>query len=204
MMETATMDRKMHPNKQSGVTLIELLITMILIAIGLLGYASLQLKIQQASFDAYQRTQALILVNDMVDRIQANRYSSGCYAFTITAGAPFLGDSSGSGHLGTPSCSGFGTAETQAIAEQDMNEWNDLLIGAYEVTEEGENQGGILNARGCVSLDTTTTPETFTIAVAWQGPSDTTAPTVDCGNGLYGSETARRVVSTTMQMATLL
>jgi type IV pilus assembly protein PilV len=43
----------------------------------------------------------------------------------------------------------------------------------------------------------------FTVAVSWQGTTDTFAPTVSCGNGLYGTETRRRTVSTTFRHAYL-
>ena len=59
----------------------------------------------------------------------------------------------------------------------------------------------LLGARGCVSYDATTL--TYTVVVTWQGMSDTFAPVVNCANGLYGAETKRRAVWTTLKIATL-
>ena len=43
----------------------------------------------------------------------------------------------------------------------------------------------------------------YTIAVSWQSMADLTTPTANCANGLYGAETKRRTVSTTMRIADL-
>ena len=60
----------------------------------------------------------------------------------------------------------------------------------------------MIGARGCISLDAATS--TYTVAVAWQGVTETAVPTVACGNNAYGTETRRRVVWTTFKPATLL
>ena len=87
------------------------------------------------------------------------------------------------------------------MAVDDLNEWDALLKGASEAVG-GIAGGGALAARGCISFDAVTL--TYTVTIAWQGLSQTVAPTVACGNNTYGSERMRRVVSTTFRPATLL
>ena len=58
---------------QRGVGLIEVLISLVIIAIGLLGLAALQGKAQKAELESYQRSQALILLQDVAGRLRANR-----------------------------------------------------------------------------------------------------------------------------------
>ena len=58
---------------QRGVGLIEVLISLVVIAIGLLGLAALQGKAQKAELESYQRSQALILLQDVAGRLRANR-----------------------------------------------------------------------------------------------------------------------------------
>ncbi|TMH30961.1 MAG: type IV pilus modification protein PilV, partial [Betaproteobacteria bacterium] len=70
-MGTAPMD------KSRGFTLIEVLISMLIMAIGLLGLAGMQAVAQRAEVESYQRAQALVLVQDMVDRVNANRKVAG-------------------------------------------------------------------------------------------------------------------------------
>ena len=57
---------------QYGATMIEVLITIVILAFGLLGLVGLQAKVQLADFESYQRAQAVVLLSDMVDRINAN------------------------------------------------------------------------------------------------------------------------------------
>ena len=45
----------------------------------MLGAASLQFRMQTAELEAYQRTQAIVLLQDMVARINANRKSAADY-----------------------------------------------------------------------------------------------------------------------------
>lgn len=65
--------------RQRGVTLIEVLITLLVLAIGLLGLAALQGFSLQASNVSYLRTQATNVVYEVADFARANRS-------TITAG----------------------------------------------------------------------------------------------------------------------
>jgi len=51
----------------------EVLISMIVLSIGLLGLAGLQMNGLKSNNSSYQRTQASLLANEMIDRIRANR-----------------------------------------------------------------------------------------------------------------------------------
>jgi len=65
--------------RERGVGLIEVLISILVIAIGLLGLAALQGKAQKAELESYERSQALILLQDMASRLRANRNDKGGY-----------------------------------------------------------------------------------------------------------------------------
>ncbi len=184
----------------AGFTLIEILVTLAIIAIGLLGLGAFQVRVQQAGLEAYNRAQALVILSAMVDRINANRLTAPCYATTTPAGSPYLGYVDAN-HVGAISCSGFGDVNTQQLAVNDLNEWDQMLQGAKEAMA-GNATGGALGARGCISFDAATS--TYTLAVAWQGTVETAVPTVNCGNNAYGSESLRRVVWATFKPAALL
>jgi type IV pilus assembly protein PilV len=189
--------------RQAGFSMIEVLVAIVIIAFGLLGLMGTQAVSHQAERESYQRAQALILLNDMVERINSNRDSAACYAVTNAAiGTPYLGTSTGGGYLGTPDCtSGFVNVQTKDLADSGMTEWDLALQGASEASSSGAAIGAMTDARGCVSYDAAT--QTYTVAVAWQGATDTFTPVVNCGNGLYGAETKRRVVWTTLKIANL-
>lgn len=187
-------------NGQGGAALIEVLVTLLILLIGLLGLAGLQVQAQRSEMESYQRVQALILLQDMVGRINANRKVASCYAVTTdtTNGTPFLGTSS---TITTPACT-TGTTEQRAIAVQDMQDWHNLLLGTAEMAAGG-NMGAMIGARGCVSYDATA--DLYTVTVAWQGLGATFAPVgQNCGKNQYGNEAQRRVVSLTVRIANLL
>ena len=54
--------------QDSGYILLEVLVTIVILVFGLLGLAGFQLRTSVAEHEAYQRVQALILVQDMAKR----------------------------------------------------------------------------------------------------------------------------------------
>lgn len=202
--------------------MVEVLVALVILLIGLLGLAGLMVQSQRSELESYQRVQALILLQDMYGRINTNRNVASCYAFTAntTNGTPYTG-TTGGGVLPLPPACAIGTATQQTQFQNDMRDWNQLLLGAAE-TMGGSNTGAMVGARGCVSYDATTElpqldsltalptgavlPGTgiYTLSIAWQGMSDTFAPIgLTCAQGQYGAETKRRVVSLTFRIAAL-
>ncbi len=82
---------------QSGAGLIEVLVTIVLIAFGLLSYAGMLAKSMQHNQSAYARSQATLLAYDIVERMRANRPAAlaGSYNVAI-GGTPSGGNVSGS------------------------------------------------------------------------------------------------------------
>ena len=60
-------------HRSSGTTLVEVLVTLVVISVGLLGIAGLQLVSLRNNKDATIRTQASVLAADITDRMRANR-----------------------------------------------------------------------------------------------------------------------------------
>jgi type IV pilus assembly protein PilV len=129
--------------------------------------------------EAYQRAQAIVLVQDMVDRINANRRNSMQYVTATPQGTD----------LGYQDCSSLtGSA-------MDQCEWSNELVGAGE-SASGTKVGAMVGARGCVVNTVATMPRKFTVAVVWQGLNATITPNgTNCGAGLYGDERTRRAVT---------
>jgi len=59
--------------RQSGFTLLEVLVAILVLSIGLLGLAGLMASSIRNNHSAYQRTQATWLAYDMIDRMRVNR-----------------------------------------------------------------------------------------------------------------------------------
>ncbi|MDH4583596.1 type IV pilus modification protein PilV [Pseudomonas sp. BN415] len=167
---------------QSGVGLLEVLIALLVLSVGLLGMAAMMVRAHQAEIESYQRAQALVLLEDIAARMTANRPARNCYAQTNPLG-------SGSSFSGT-GCN--------SIADADLVAWDALLKGAAE-TQGSSSVGAMVGARGCI----TGSSESYLVSVAWQGLSETGAPTNTCGQNLYGNDAQRRVVTRTVRFATL-
>jgi type IV pilus assembly protein PilV len=189
------MKAKLDLARQSGFLMIEVLITMFILLIGLLGVVGLQARAQQAETESYQRTQALMLLRDMADRMNANRANIASYVTTSA--------------LGTGASNAGCTAPTTTVA-LDKCAWSTALLGASETTgtcdiTTGANcVGAMIGARGCISeLDATA--RIYLVEVAWQGLSASAAPpgSVTCGINSYGAEEFRRVVTTIVQIGDL-
>lgn len=182
--------------RNSGFTLIEILVALVVLLVGLMGAAGLMVRTVQQEAESYQRLQALNLLQDMVDRINANRAVAGCYSYG--------GSGSVLGHQATSltSCS-LGDTSQQTIADADLSEWNSLLQGASEQIGN-TNVGAMLGARGCVQ-QISAADQTYRITVAWQGLNETVTASASnaCGKDLYGDEKLRRIISAIIRIGDL-
>ncbi len=62
---------------QKGVSMLEVLIALFVLSVGLLGHSKIQALGVRASTDANLRTQAAYLLNEMTERMRANRPAAG-------------------------------------------------------------------------------------------------------------------------------
>ncbi|NHZ62532.1 type IV pilus modification protein PilV [Massilia genomosp. 1] len=81
--------------RQQGFSLIEILVTMLVMSVGLLGIAGIILTNLKNNQSSQARGQATVLVNDIIDRMRANRTTAETlvggvspYALAIGANAP--------------------------------------------------------------------------------------------------------------------
>lgn len=184
-----------RPSLQQGATLIEVLVSLVILMIGLLGLVGVMIQSQRAQLESYQRVQALMLVQDMAARINANKSVATCYVL-----ASYIGK----GNTTVPAASSCTLATATASSKdrmvQDLTEWRDLLLGAAE-TAGTDKVGGVLGARGCI----TQVGNLYQVSVAWQGSAATTAPPagIACAKNQYGGtdDSFRRAVSVTVELS---
>jgi type IV pilus assembly protein PilV len=67
------------PGKMSGFTLLEVLVSVLILAIGLLGLAGLLVQGVRFNHDAYLRSQGSALAYEITDRMRLNRANAGDY-----------------------------------------------------------------------------------------------------------------------------
>ncbi len=171
---------------QGGFMLLEVLISIIILAFGLLGLAGLQLKVQSSETESYQRAQAILLTQEMANMLSANRTNAASYVTSTPLGT---GD-------GEPSsCSAL------TGVQLDQCTWSKQLKGASEVNA-GTNVGAMTNAVGCIeSLGGS--PSVYRVTVAWQGTTQLSAPALACGQNLFGNDGYRRAISSLITIASL-
>lgn len=177
-----------HARRQQGATIIEVLVSIIIVVFGLLGLAGLQSRVSLAEVEAFQRAQAILVLNDMVGRINANRRNATSYSTGTTWGT------------GQPLGICASATSTAAI---DLCEWNNELLGATEGLG-GNNVGAMQDARGCIDVLQGTMPKQFRVSVVWRGSGPTVAPgATTCGQGNYGNDATRRAITATIEMGCL-
>lgn len=109
-------------NKQSGLGLIEILVTIVILSIGFLAAARMQVEGMRFSQSAYHQSQAYFLANDMINRMRTNveGVDAGHYdGLTTSAGN------------NNPDCPNR-ACTVKEIAEQDVFEW-----GGYFHSRDG-------------------------------------------------------------------
>lgn len=122
-----------NSTKQQGVGLLEVLIALLVLSIGIMGLAALQSTGLRLNTQSYQRTQAIMAIQDIVDRIRANpsgqsagEYDTVTYASTLPS-APDCAD-------GTTICS------SGDMAKYDIRQWKLALQDLLGPTADGQIQ----------------------------------------------------------------
>lgn len=157
-------------HKQSGFTLIEALVTFLVLAIGLLGLAGLQTKGLQFDQSAYQRTQASFAASDIADRMRANVTGARAMDYTIN-----YSETKESSECVTSPCTPL------EMANYDLYEWK---VSMAQILPSGN--GSIVTAAGAIAGTVDAT-----ITVYWdEQRTNATVGTVtgtDCINGRSAS-----------------
>ena len=78
-MKTTNLNRHPMNARQRGFTLMEVLVTMLVLGVGLLGLASLQAQGMKFNHDAHVRSQATTLATAIMDQMRANRANATAY-----------------------------------------------------------------------------------------------------------------------------
>jgi len=104
-------------NYQRGIGLVEILVAVVIVSIGFLAAATMQVQGMRFSQGAYFRSQAYFLASDMIDRMRNNTIAvtNGLYdAKTTAAGAS------------NPNCN-FSNCDPNKMVDQDIYDWSASL-----------------------------------------------------------------------------
>jgi len=134
-------------HSQRGTTLIEVLISLLILAIGLLGMSGLQTVSLRSTQSAYLRTQASIASNDIVERVRANLQGVEANSYNNIAGEA------------TAACNTAVGCSFSELASNDIAEWKGALAtnfpaGLGTVCADSTPEDGTPAAPACDGLGT--------------------------------------------------
>jgi type IV pilus assembly protein PilV len=143
--------------RSGGFTLVEVLVSLVILAIGLLGIAKLMLFSSHSNDSAYLRSQATSLAYEILDDMRANRPEALNGTSYITAAAvPAVAP----GAL----CMGVGSCTTpQQLGLYDVYQWG-LHLNA---NSGAVHPGALPNGQGSVATALVGGQTTVTIIVSW-------------------------------------
>ena len=118
----------MNAPRQAGAGLVEVAIALLLLSIGALGLANMQIGAKRLGFEALQRTEAAALAGDLFERMRANRQGLQRYR---SAG---IGEGSGR-RLAVPGRN----CDTQSCEPAERGDWD---LWQWEAALNGTVGGG--------------------------------------------------------------
>lgn len=145
-----------HRNRGAG--LIEVLLALLLVAIATLGLAALQLSARQLGHQASQRSQAVALAADLLERMRANPSVLPRYAVAATGAASGI-------ELAEPALDcRLAHCEPVPMSTWDLWQWT----GALDGLATGGAGNGLFRAIGRVAV----AGGRVEVAISWQGKLD--------------------------------
>ena len=169
-------------HSQRGFSMIEVLVTLLIISLALLGTAGLQAYSMRLNQSGQFRTQAVFLVADLAERMEAN--TSGA-----VRAAYVLAESSSANILNTACATGMcpcapAPGDCSALANFDLSQWQNVVAAnlpqaSWEVCVDA-NRDNV-----CDVSPVATNPITYMIRVSWvDRRADTTQAAYDATSKL--------------------
>lgn len=162
------MNRNAFPSmmRNRGFSLIEIMISGFILALGLLGLAGMQSMAVKSSVEIQQRNLANSLLIDITERMQLNQ------EWLSDANNNYAIASLSQASLAAPVCVGdagtFTNCTGEDIKNNDLYEWKQKFLGAA-INAGNDAQGGLIEADACIAVrsDAGSDGELVEIVISW-------------------------------------
>jgi type IV pilus assembly protein PilV len=147
--------------RQSGFTLVEVLVSALLLSIGLVGLAGLQAASLANNQSSFMRSQVTALAYDLADRMRSNIAGTNANSYVPTNAAL------------TATCSSTVGCSPQQLAQNDIAEWNAAITNylpmgqGWVCLDSTPNDGSGVGNPACDGVGTQ-----FTIKIWWDDNRD--------------------------------
>ncbi|MDO6638727.1 type IV pilus modification protein PilV [Shewanella sp. 5_MG-2023] len=144
------------PVKRNGFSLIEVMVSLVILTVGLIGIFNLHIVSKRGSFESFQQTQASYYANDIINRMRLNPSQLAKYA----EDSPY----SGAPDPASKICEGGAICTTAEMREWDIFEWQSAFTG--EAEKDGTNNvGGLPSPNGCIYVEL----NKVVVVMSWTG-----------------------------------
>ncbi|MCH7305981.1 type IV pilus modification protein PilV [Acinetobacter higginsii] len=157
---------------QQGVGLIEVLVALVILALGVLGFSALQLRAMDAAQEATEQSVAINTARDLAERMRVNRTALGDYEAAVNAKTTDETGCINTNELEDKSANKFAVplCSPTVMAEHD----------ATEVLAKARNQGQTIIVANCIGSSLNC------IYVAWGDTTITATNVSQCVNTITG------------------
>lgn len=134
---------------QRGISMIEILVTMLIISVAMLGAVGLQMQALRMNQGGQFRSQAVFLAGDLAERIEANKDAAIAGSYVVTVPTAATAVAAAAKDCKTVTCTGT------ELAADDLYEWGTALRSVLP------------QSTWSVTQTTTGNPSTYTIVINW-------------------------------------
>ncbi|TVP14985.1 type IV pilus modification protein PilV [Shewanella sp. KCT] len=152
-----------------GFSLIEVMVSLVILVIGLIGIFNLHVVSKRGSFESFQQTQASYYANDIINRMRLNPSEIDNYEGEYSNLPSSVGKE----------CKGVTICSPSEMTAWDLYEWQTLFFGTAEKVGT-QNVGGLDTPTACIVVE----GNDVTVTMAWKGIRETkiASATSDCGS----------------------
>jgi type IV pilus assembly protein PilV len=156
-------NRAKNKSSQRGFSMLEVMVTLAVLSVGLLGMAALQTTGVRFNHQSYMKTQAVFQAYDLLDRIRANK---ACLLQTAAA-CPYDNVTLGFTPAVPGTICGAAACSTTQMATYDVYQWKQATVRLLANGQGAVCRGTLDAALTCTPSAITANDTSFTVAITW-------------------------------------